>query len=334
MIGSMNYRCCWFVAQAASLVWTGCFGSVSLAQSPATPGVRPPVTRQVAEGVARPAPEALRVQKLDPELLQILQLWERESAKIKVLQGQHYRQEFNNVFSVEKRSKGAFFYQAPDKGRFDINSVPIKPGQVSNKIDPATMQPYQLAAGTDQSWICTGNVVLQVNPVAKEFEVFPIPPEMQGENIAQSPLPFLFGMKAEEAQRRYELKLFGETGVAYVIDAKPLLQMDAQNYCHARIYLDKKTFVPTSVMLLDPPRTLMTQYTFVEMEVNPQPSLIAKILPVFKDADPFKPDLSTYKRVLPPQVQPASNEVPSNGRSANAVPNGFPQQSNRVPMPR
>lgn len=278
---------------------------------------------QGPQAPVRPEPAPLRVEALDPKLEAILQDWERESAQIKVLQGKHFRQEFNKVFSVEKRSMGVFYYEAPDKGRFDMQGVAIKEGDVSRKIDPQTQKPYQLASGTDQGWVCTGTDVLMIDPVAKQFEISPIPPQLQGQNIIQSPLPFLFGMKAADAKRRFKLTLYSDTKAAWVIDAEPRNQMDAQNYKVARIALSKENFVPMEVSLIDPPGTLMTVYTFRDVKVNPGKGVVAALLPLFKDANPFQPNLRGYKKVLPPvvqqpEVQPVNGvrEADSSGRSS------------------
>ncbi len=266
-------------------------------------------------GAQRPPAEPLRVEPLSPELEAILVKWEQESSKIKVLQGKHFRQEYNNVFSVEKRAMGYFYYETPDKGRFDLQSVEIKPGYVSKKIDPNTGKPYSLASSDEQGWICTGKEILIINPTAKEFEVHPIPEQMQGEKISQSPLPFLFGMKSEEAKRRYTLKLHGETDEGYYIDAIPKLTMDSQNYKHARIVLSKQTFIPMKVYLLDPAGTLMTEYTFVDVKMNPGKFAILEVLPFFKDSDPFKPKLTGYKLVQQPVAQPQGGDiVPTSGQ--------------------
>ncbi len=255
---------------------------------------------------------------LDPELEQILKDWERESAKIKVLHGEHQRCEFNKVFGVEKQSKGMFYFEAPDKGRIDMQGIAVKPGTKSKTINPDTKLPYALDSGMDQGWICTGNEVLVLTPSEKQFEAFPIPPNMQGEKIIQSPLPFLFGMKAEEAKRRFQLTLRGQNETSYVIDAVPRLQMDAQNYSHAMIALDKTNFIPRGVQLIDPAGTQMTKYTFSEIKVNPSRNTIVGILgPWFgKDSDPFHPELRGWKKILPPAVEPAGNQIPGKGGNA------------------
>lgn len=291
----------------------------ALAQPPAAPATRP----------QRPEAPELRVAEVDPKLDAILQRWEMESSKIQFLQGKHYRQELNKVFSQEKRSEGAFFFQAPDRGRFEMQGIEPQKNQVSKQIDPATNQPYQLAAGNNECWICTGMNIMQIDHAQKQYEQIPIPEEMRGKNIVQSPLPFLFGMKAEEAKRRFELRLHEETAAYYAIDAKPLQEIDARNYQYARIYLDKKSMVPTAVKLIDPAGTINTNYFFRDVEVNPNKNaFVTWVGNIFGKGNPFQPDLEGYKQIQAPAVQPAGNQVPGNA----AVPRGQSQSNlNGVP---
>ncbi len=336
----------------AALGWT----QGPLVQGPAVPGTKgktpvktvsaPPVIRPTSgpanpatpaapqgTGQANPRPQGqpLRVEAPDPKLLAILKKWEVESAKIQVLQGEHVRTELNQVFSVEKRSKGLFYYEAPDKGRFDLQAIALEPGQKSEIIDPGTQQPYELATGSDQGWICTGAEILILNPKEKQFEVYPIPQEMRGQNIINSPLPFLFGMKASEAQRRFALKLMEEHEKYYVILAIPRTELDSQNYKSAKIYLDKTTFIPLAVKLIDPAGTVLTQYVFKNVKVNPTRNAIAQALSIFKDPDPFKPKLSGWKRIQAPEVVPVNGEAPAGG---NRPVEPLPQKPGfRLPLP-
>jgi len=302
----------------------------ALAQPPAAPGQRP----------QRPEAPELRVAQVDPKLEAILVRWEQESSKIVFLQGKHYRQELNKVFCQEKRSEGAFFFQAPDRGRFEMQGIEPQKGQVAKILNPANQQPYELAAGTDECWICNGMNVLQINHAEKQFEEMEIPEEMRGKNIVQSPLPFLFGMKAEEAKRRFELRLHEETATTYTIDAKPLQEIDARNYQYARIVLDKRTMVPTAVKLIDPAGTINTNYFFRDVEVNPtKNAFVSWVGGIFGKGNPFQPDLGGYKRIQSPGVQPAQNEVPSNRvgprTQSQLVPNGgAPSSSARLPLDR
>jgi TIGR03009 family protein len=327
----------------ATLGWTqgpvvsGTKGKTPVKTVSAPPVIRPtsgpanPAAPQGA-GQANPRPQGqpLRVEAPDPKLLAILKKWEVESAKIQVLQGEHERTELNQVFSVEKRSRGLFYYEAPDKGRFDIQAIAFEPGQKSEIIDKTTQQPYQLATGSDQGWICTGAEILILTPKEKQYEVYPIPTEMRGQNIINSPLPFLFGMKATEAQRRFALKLDAETDSVYVILAVPRTELDSQNYKSAKIALSKQTFIPAGVMLIDPAGTVLTKYVFKNVKVNPTRNAIAQALSIFKDPDPFKPKLSGWKRIQAPEVVPVNGEAPAGNRPVEPLPQkpGF-----RLPLP-
>ena len=80
----------------------------------------------------------------------------------------------------------------------------------------------------------------------------------------------------------------------------------------------------------------MTEYTFVDVKVNPGRGALAVLLPFFKDADPFRPKLTGYTRVQPPDaaaqagggnVQPASNSVPAENGAMNRRTTNSPPQN-------
>ncbi len=83
---------------------------------------------------------------------------------------------------------------------------------------------------------------------------------MQGAAIIHSPLPFLFGIKAEDAKARYWLRPLSPPNGAdgtprkdmILIEAVPKYQVDAQNYSRVRVYLDIQKFLPTSLEIFLP----------------------------------------------------------------------------------
>jgi TIGR03009 family protein len=258
----------------------------------------------------------MQVEEVSPELDAILRAWERNTANIKTLSGEHVRFEYNDVFGVEKYSKGKFFFEAPDKGRIDIEGVPPKPGQVGKKKNPENGQPFLVEAGQDQMWVCDGKKITVVDPSQKQFEVLPIPPEMQGNNIVRSPLPFLFGLKAEEAKQRFEIKLLRDTPTDAWLEIIPRLKTDSQNYQVAKIILSKETFVPSAVNLIDPSGSIQTTYLFDKstLRIN-QPGWRERWL----GQDPFQPALRGYKQVQTPAppvqpIQPAGGQAPAGQR--------------------
>lgn len=270
-------------AAAASYSWgqTG---------TPANPGA--------AKQTQRPPTADLQVKALPPELEAHLRAWETQSAKVKTLHGTHNRFRYNSVFETEDQAEGHFYFEAPDKGRIDITAVPIEDGQVSKRKN-AQGAPYSLTKAREEKWICTGKEVLMVDDKGKTYERFPIPPEMQGKNIIDSPLPFLFGMRADELKKRFDLTLKGQNPAKKTIylEAIPKQAKDANNFRKADIILNTQVYLPEAVRFVDPAGTIETSYSFnlANMQINS--SGINKVVMGLFKGDPFKPDLRGYKLV-------------------------------------
>lgn len=267
-----------------------------------------------------PANAVLKIEPLPPELEQILKKWETESKKIQKLQGNHVRLWYDDVFQLEKRSKGNFYYEHPDKGAIEITGMEIKKGQVSDKRN-AKGKPFQLKPGEDERWVCDGKRIFSIDEEKKTYEVFPIPLNRRGANIMEGPLPFLFGMPAETAKKRYFLKLLVNTPQQIIIAVKPRRPADAANYSEAKVLLNPKTYIPGAVQLIHPGGNQSTVYRFENVVANKNRGFIAGILG--RDKDPFRPDLDDYqlqgkviaaaedKNVQKPVQQMAAFKVPS-----------------------
>src|SRR6185369_6735367 len=125
-----------------------------------------------------------------------------------------------------------------------------------------------------------GEHVIKINDRDKQYERVPIPPENQGQNIIDGPLPFLFGMKVDRAKRRYTFELldrkpnFKDTVWLLV---KPKLIMDASNWSEARVGINEKTFLPVAVMLTDPSGNSETVHLFEKVEANPKQGILPQL---------------------------------------------------------
>jgi TIGR03009 family protein len=285
------------------------FGAVATAEAQSTKTTtRPPTTsgattqntirptggdnRNDANKPLRPAGEPLRVQNIPPELRKLLQDWEVASAKIKKLNGLHRRWEYDYVFNVSKHSTGKFYYESPDKGRIDLAPDDTKAGQTETRVHWETGKPVQfkIQAGPAERWYCDGRWITQVDDQQKQATRMQLPPQNQGENIIDGPLPFLFGMPAEKAVQRYNLTLKQPmaNGTA-ILRAIPLWAADAANYQLAEIILDTVEFVPKAVRLIDPAGTKETVFTFGKVEKNKAQNWFSR--------DPFKFEDRGYKVV-------------------------------------
>ncbi|QDT93533.1 PASTA domain-containing protein [Gimesia algae] len=228
-------------------------------------------------------------QQLPAALEQILKNWENESAKIQKLEGNHLRREYDDVFQVEKKSEGKFYYEQPDKGRIDISGMKIPEGAKSDKPNDKGGF-YALKPGQDERWICDGKRIFSIDENEKKYEVYPIPLERRGVNIMEGPLPFLFGMPAKVAKERYFLKLLVNTPEQIIIAAKPRRKADAANYREAKIKLDPKTYLPAAVQLIHPSGKQSTVYIFSDVVANKN-----RIIDRIWGTDPFTPKLAGYR---------------------------------------
>lgn len=247
-------------------------------------------------------------QVLPPEMERLLQAWADESAKIKRLEGEHLRRVYDSTFEVEKLSEGKFYFEAPDKGRIDLVPTAIDPKMLAqrangtikclkkkNKDGTPSAIPYELKGDQAENWVCNGIQVYDINIDQKEADVMQLPPDLQGAQIMDGPLPFLFGMPPDRAKRRFLLS-FTQTfdpksGKAH-LTAEPRLPQDAQNWKRADVILDLRTFLPDHVRLTDPTGNEVTVYSFTNMEINKVDWLR---LPGIPKKDLFTPDLRGYQ---------------------------------------
>lgn len=262
--------------------------------------IQPVAAEEPAAGskLLRPGPQPMRVKNVSPELMKLLEDWEVSSAKIKKLEGEHRRWEYDYVFNVVKHNTGKFYYESPDKGRIDL--TPDTDKKKIGVVEPrkhwetGQLMEFKGIAGPAERWYCDGQLVTQVDVQQKQATRMVLPKQTQGVNIIDGPLPFLFGMPAQKAIQRYDLdlkNLNAKTGKA-TIRATPLWPADAANYQLAEIILDTKTFLPSAVRLIDPAGTKETVFVFGEMEKNSK-----SILKDWLGKSPFKFDDRSYKIV-------------------------------------
>ena len=164
---------------------------------------RPDRARTPQAGQAQAAPDPAQMQRL-------LKDWERQSAKLKTLDVWIYR--------IDRPAAGM--------KRFIMKGGPSSralssPTSTSRRSRPSATprgswsrwripkDPKKRRTTPDETIICGANEVWQYLYPTKQIFVFPLAKEQRQRALDEGPLPFLFNMKAEEAQARYEMKLLG-----------------------------------------------------------------------------------------------------------------------------
>ncbi len=296
------------VAVAQTNRQTGSSGRASLKSRPGqrqqTPAGRLPGNTKSRPPAGQGRPVNIPQKKLSPKLEQVLLDWERASSQIEKIQGQHQRIVYDMVFKVEKWSYGKFYHEVPDKGRIDIEPAPIaKITQPARRDPPKTGKPFDRVADQKEKWVCDGKRLIDIDEENKTAAIMSIPPRGQGESIMNGPLPFLFGMPAETAKKRYNLEI-GRDGLnpktnrrEIELIAMPKWRQDSINWSKARIILDYKTFLPLHVKLIDSAGTKETVFSFsnFKVETKRNAGALKKLVQTVFKGDPFRPSLKGYK---------------------------------------
>lgn len=324
---------------AAITVITVCYHPSALQAQSRQPGARPvaPVSRAQtddpparAQIEVRNAPLHQDVQPLSPELERLLHDWAASSERIQRLEGDHLRRVYDLVYEVEKLSQGRFYYETPDRGRINITPVEITnkmrqqraSGEVKTK-KRKDGQPFAVQSDQEECWSCDGANVYELDVAKKEARVAQLPSDMQGKNIMDSPLPFLFGMPPEKAKHRFEMSLnepLGPQSEHASLHIVPRLPQDAGNWASADVILELRTFLPIAVQLVDPAGTKITVYTFSKLRVNENKFLDS----LFDKQDPktrFTPDLRGFKFTADTGGEPKMAENTPAGEAAKPAPN-------------
>ena len=260
--------------------------------------------------------------ELVKELDRILEFWSASSEDITRLQGKHFRIVYDTAFEVEKQSEGEFAYEKADKGRLDISPVAVTPQLVAAREQEVMKakaegrkpsvrvgkngKPYTLVLEQPERWSCDGQRVYSMDMEKSEAIVAQLPADMQGKNIMDSPLPFLFGMPPEKAKHRFTIFFtngqFDPKSGKAKLTIYPRLPQDATNWRQADVILDLKEFLPTAVQLLDPAGTKITVYRFQDFMKNGEGWIGSWINANAKTR--FTPDLRDF------QVQVVGEERP------------------------
>lgn len=215
--------------------------SSASAQQPATQ--QPTARQQAAQAgnqAARapqlpfPALNAQQQQEVDQLLLQ----WQNRSRGTRTLETRYVRWRFDQQKAPAgipaHRAEGQLKYATPDKGLFRDDSIVYYVGMDAKKpqfkADPKRPGDY---------WVCTGKEIVQYDQAELKCTVMALPPEMQGVQIFNSPLPFVFNLDAAQIKERFWVRtLPPQKPNTYLIEAWPRKQNDRAQYKVVHISLD------------------------------------------------------------------------------------------------
>ncbi|WP_146519060.1 TIGR03009 domain-containing protein [Stieleria varia] len=136
---------------------------------------------------------------------QILAKWEEQTKGTKTLECTFQRWHFDLLATppgvYADKSIGDIKYSAPDKGLFKVNTKLFFTGMEGGKPQ------YAPQPGMEGEWyVCTGKEVLEYDRSIKQCTIQELPKEMQGVQIFNSPLPFVFNLDAEQMKQKFWIR--------------------------------------------------------------------------------------------------------------------------------
>jgi TIGR03009 family protein len=149
-----------------------------------------------------------------------------------------------NRTTVDKVWKSTEVYEGVAK-YLKTNQGNLASLEMKRKDNPAIYEKY----------VCSGTFVYEFAPGAKEIRVHELPRPASGQVVDDNFLSFLFGMKAADAKRRYQLTFVpppANDKWYYYIEVRPRERQDMQDFTRARLVLMASNNLPRQLWFEQP----------------------------------------------------------------------------------
>jgi TIGR03009 family protein len=193
----------------------------------------------------------------------LLSYWEQNSKRVEKYKCNFRRYEYDsqivayrdpqtNQLAAFSVAFGEIRFAAPERAKFETTTImefskpPQKPGDQAEYKEREDKDVHE-------RWICDGKSIFDFDFENKRMYETEIPEELQG-NVAESPLPFMFGADKEEILKRYWIRSVTPRGVEneYWLEAFPKRVADSRMYSKIEIILAKDDFLPKAMHLYSP----------------------------------------------------------------------------------
>lgn len=166
------------------------------------------------------------------QLDMLLNRWEQEMKRIETLSAELNRTTVDKVYQGTEVFTGTAKYMKPNLAILEMK--------------------HQKKADIYEKYICSGTFLYEWVPASKVVRAHELPPPKEGQVGDDNFLSFLFGMKADEAKKRYDLKVLKEDQHYYYVQIFPRTAADKADFQEARLALNKSSFLPREVRFTQP----------------------------------------------------------------------------------
>jgi TIGR03009 family protein len=293
-------------------------------QAQAVPG---PAPLQTTPPTATPQPQKIHAPTFIPLAVdhvtyvdKVLLYWQQRTEKVQLYRTKFQRWQFDTVYgpanTFKTFSTGKIQYAEPDKGLFKVEEILSYHAPVSAATKPS----YKAIPGVHgEYWVCDGKSIFEYDYNNQKLIQQVLPPELQGQNIINGPLPFLFGANAADIKRRFWVRAITSPTAKKEIwlEAYPKSAQDASNYQRIHIIISTEDFLPKGLVIFD--RSYVkgknhsrTVFSFQDRDVN-FASTFDKLNPFFRNF--YEPTLpSGWQKVVhaAPTARPTTRQATQN----------------------
>ncbi len=251
-----------WVSPLIAVCSTGFVLAVAQDRDAATKPSRQP--REVPAGVAAAPPMDMQRLLLD---------WQGQSAKLKSLEVSIYRIDKDPAWNEEEHYIGSAAFRHPQLAFLDFRKVKLQPRpdpkDKNKKVYVAAKKKNgTIDAAPFETIVCTGQEVWHYRYDVTQIFIYPLDKNQRKRALEEGPLPFLFNMRAAEAQQRYDMVLRSENEKHYLVEILPKLPEDKESFSVAWVYLDKNYLLPTRIALLAPDRKSSKDFHLSNIQPN------------------------------------------------------------------
>ncbi|HLJ93407.1 MAG TPA: TIGR03009 domain-containing protein [Gemmataceae bacterium] len=230
-----------------------------------------------------PAPAPAAPLNPNDRLDALLMQWEAKMKSVQTLKAMVNRTRVDKVFNTQDTYVGEVKYMKPNLALLDLRR--------RDRQD------------IFEKYICTGTYLYEYNQSNREIRYQELPPPKPGQVTDDNLFSFVLGMKAEEAKRRYNLRLVadGKDPNYHYVEILPRFPADRADFEKAQLVLTQSTMMPRRLSFFEPNGNQIT-WDIPVIEINIQLDRREFTSPTLPSKD--------WKLVKAPKAAPAP--APSN----------------------
>ncbi len=241
----------------------------------------------------------------------ILDRWEAATRELRTVELRFTRYVYDAMRQVEARGEGRFYFEAPNRGLYELHPVAVAVGEQSQRTGTGGER-FQVVPEDALTCVWNGTHLVRVDEEERTFERIPLPETLQsdvrpvgswdmvwaGMAGPQRSLPGVVDVHTDEFLTRFEWSVLKQDERQVLLLGRPILQQDRFHISELKVILNPRTYLASATRLTNADGSRETVHVFQYQALN------RGLAP---ERSNWEPDLSRYRELtLPPPAPPAA----------------------------